>query len=422
MPPRSRRRSPGAPTPAGRADRPAPCPTRTLRPTTERRAPERSRYMGLEPGTPMRGCQGRPRLHRLLHQRPDRGSARRRRGRPRAAGRRRRPGDGRSRLALVKLQAEAEGLDEVFKEAGFEWRERRLLDVPGHEPGHAGARRALRLDLQPQLRGPPGQGRAHPPGSPAMAAAAADRPAISPTSGRCRDEAGSRRHRPRGRPRPDRRRHRPDHPEAVPEADRAHGFGEFLFWDWAKDPDFPLNRPSSRARRSWSPAVNFGFGLVARAARLGASGYGFEAIIAPSFSDIFMAKLRHDRPAGRRARRRQRPGAARQAPGRGHRRPRAPRRTLPSGREVAFAIDDGDPRAAAQRLFQIALTERRDDASSLRSGPASAPGPNARPFTAASGVRAPNGRRPRRADLRSQSPRFSDTSGGSPSRQTPSRG
>ena len=39
----------------------------------------------------------------------------------------------------------------------------RVLDVPGHEPRQAGPRRALRLDQQPQLRGPPGPGRAHPP-------------------------------------------------------------------------------------------------------------------------------------------------------------------------------------------------------------------------------------------------------------------
>ena len=31
-----------------------------------------------------------------------------------------------------------------------------LLDVPRDEPGQASARRALRLDLEPQLRGPPG--------------------------------------------------------------------------------------------------------------------------------------------------------------------------------------------------------------------------------------------------------------------------
>ena len=64
----------------------------------------------------------------------------------------------------VKAQAEAEGLDAVFTAAGAEWRQRRLLDVPGDEPRSAGARRAQRVDLEPQLRGPAGQGRPHPPG------------------------------------------------------------------------------------------------------------------------------------------------------------------------------------------------------------------------------------------------------------------
>ena len=40
------------------------------------------------------------------------------------------PGSG-----LVKEQAEREGLDVIFKGAGFEWREARLFHVPGHERG-----------------------------------------------------------------------------------------------------------------------------------------------------------------------------------------------------------------------------------------------------------------------------------------------
>ena len=71
------------------------------------------------------------------------------------------PGSG-----LVKEQAEAEGLDAIFRAAGFDWREPGLLHVPGDEPGQADARRALRLDLQPQLRGPPGPRRPHPPDEP----------------------------------------------------------------------------------------------------------------------------------------------------------------------------------------------------------------------------------------------------------------
>ena len=67
---------------------------------------------------------------------------------------------------MVKRQAEAEGLDRVFIDAGVRVAQRRLLDVRGHERRPAGARRALRLDHQPQLRRPPGTRRAHPSGEP----------------------------------------------------------------------------------------------------------------------------------------------------------------------------------------------------------------------------------------------------------------
>lgn len=48
-----------------------------------------------------------------------------------------------------------------------------LFHVPGDEPGPARERRTLRLDLQPQLRGPSGAGGRTHLVSPAMAAAAA---------------------------------------------------------------------------------------------------------------------------------------------------------------------------------------------------------------------------------------------------------
>ena len=66
----------------------------------------------------------------------------------------------------VKDQAEAEGLDRSLHRGRLRLARARLLDVPGHEPRQAGARRAVGLDLQPQLRGPTGQGRPHPPGVP----------------------------------------------------------------------------------------------------------------------------------------------------------------------------------------------------------------------------------------------------------------
>ncbi len=73
----------------------------------------------------------------------------------------------------VKRQAEAEGLDSVFKTAGFEWREPGCSMCLGMNPDILAPRRALRLHLQPQLRRPPGPRRPHPLVSPAMAAAAA---------------------------------------------------------------------------------------------------------------------------------------------------------------------------------------------------------------------------------------------------------
>ena len=78
------------------------------------------------------------------------------------------PGSG-----IVKEQAEAEGLDKIFIKAGLRMARAGLLDVPGHEPRQARPGRALRLDLEPQFRRPPGfKGRTHLV-SPAMAAAAA---------------------------------------------------------------------------------------------------------------------------------------------------------------------------------------------------------------------------------------------------------
>jgi 3-isopropylmalate/(R)-2-methylmalate dehydratase small subunit len=60
------------------------------------------------------------------------------------------------------------------------------------------------------------------------------------------------------------------------------GFGEFLFHDWAKQPGWELPRnPILVAGR------NFGCGSSREHAPWGLEDYGFRAIIAPSFADIF---------------------------------------------------------------------------------------------------------------------------------------
>jgi len=65
------------------------------------------------------------------------------------------------------------------------------------------------------------------------------------------------------------------------------GFGEFLFWDWRQDPAFPLNRPEFRGAPILAAGRNFGSGSSREHAPWALQDYGFEAVIAPSFSDIF---------------------------------------------------------------------------------------------------------------------------------------
>ncbi len=60
------------------------------------------------------------------------------------------------------------------------------------------------------------------------------------------------------------------------------GFGEFLFYDWAQEPGWDLPRnPVLVAGR------NFGCGSSREHAPWALEDYGFQAIIAPSFADIF---------------------------------------------------------------------------------------------------------------------------------------
>jgi len=60
------------------------------------------------------------------------------------------------------------------------------------------------------------------------------------------------------------------------------GFGEFLFYDWAKEPDWDLP-----ANPILVAGANFGCGSSREHAPWGLQDYGFQAILAPSFADIF---------------------------------------------------------------------------------------------------------------------------------------
>jgi 3-isopropylmalate/(R)-2-methylmalate dehydratase small subunit len=71
------------------------------------------------------------------------------------------------------------------------------------------------------------------------------------------------------------------------------GFGQFLFYDWRfeesgePNPDFELNRPNVAGATILVTRANFGCGSSREHAPWALADYGFRAIVAPSFADIF---------------------------------------------------------------------------------------------------------------------------------------
>ena len=65
------------------------------------------------------------------------------------------------------------------------------------------------------------------------------------------------------------------------------GFGPFLFDEWRKDPDFVLNDVRYDGASILIAGANFGSGSSREHAPWALEDYGFRAVIAPSFADIF---------------------------------------------------------------------------------------------------------------------------------------
>ena len=71
------------------------------------------------------------------------------------------------------------------------------------------------------------------------------------------------------------------------------GFGEFLFYDWARDtegerdPGFVLNHPKYQDATVLVSGPDFGTGSSREHAPWALHDWGFRAVIAPSFGDIF---------------------------------------------------------------------------------------------------------------------------------------
>ncbi len=71
------------------------------------------------------------------------------------------------------------------------------------------------------------------------------------------------------------------------------GYGQFLFHDWrfqedgSVNPEFELNQPRFQGASILLAGMNFGCGSSREHAAWALQDYGFRAILAPSFSDIF---------------------------------------------------------------------------------------------------------------------------------------
>jgi len=139
------------------------------------------------------------------------------------------------------------------------------------------------------------------------------------------------------------------------------GFGEFLFYDWMSQADFPLLWPEFHGAPILVTGRNFGCGSSREHAAWALQDFGYRAIVAESFGDIFAINCSKNGlltvvlP----------PDAVRElldsAPAEATIDLEAQSVTLPSGRVVGFEIDPGVRERLLNGWDDIALTERRED-------------------------------------------------------------
>jgi 3-isopropylmalate/(R)-2-methylmalate dehydratase small subunit len=132
------------------------------------------------------------------------------------------------------------------------------------------------------------------------------------------------------------------------------GFGEFLFYDWAKQPGWDLSaNPILAAGR------NFGSGSSREHAAWALQDYGFRAVVAPSFADIFYSNctkiglLPVELPED----------AVRLLMAAGHARIDLEEQEVSfAGRQVQFEIDPETARRLLEGLDDIGVTLQQQDA------------------------------------------------------------
>ena len=187
--------------------------------------------------------------------------------------------------AQVKAKAEAEGLDEVFRAAGFDWRSAGCSMCLGMNPDILSPGERCASTSNRNFEGRQGKGGRTHLVSPKMAAAAAiegdfvdirewEQPMEpvdvieGPVSVIDRADVDTDQIIPK---------------QFLKRVERT-GFGEFLFYDWIRDGEIELEpNPVLVA------GANFGCGSSREHAPWAIQDFGFEAVVAPSFGDIFYA-------------------------------------------------------------------------------------------------------------------------------------
>ena len=150
------------------------------------------------------------------------------------------------------------------------------------------------------------------------------------------------------------------------------GYGQFLFFDWRLDengderPGFELNRQEFRSASILLAGRNFGCGSSREHAAWALQDYGFDAVIAPSFGDIFrtnagkIGMLAIALPADEVERLME----SVDLDSGSEMRVDLERRVIvaPDGREVAFDFDETTRQRILHGLDEIALTLQHEDA------------------------------------------------------------
>jgi 3-isopropylmalate/(R)-2-methylmalate dehydratase small subunit len=154
------------------------------------------------------------------------------------------------------------------------------------------------------------------------------------------------------------------------------GFGEFLFFDWRKDPDFELNRPEFQDAPILVAGRNFGSGSSREHAPWALHDYGFRAIIAPSFADIFRSNSGKNGLMLVTLSEEDVRELLDAAPAEATVDLETQTVTLPSGREVSFEVDPDLRNRLLHGLDDISLTLQREGEIAAYESGRERPGPS----------------------------------------------